>query len=53
MDFELRFTPEQEDELGDVVALEGVKQFPIRIKCALLGWTTLQDAIAAYRKARD
>jgi len=47
------FTPEQEDELGDVVALEGVKRFPIRIKCALLGWTTLQDAIAAYRKAHD
>ncbi len=47
------FTPEQEDELGDVVALEGVKRFPIRIKCALLGWTTLQDAISAYRKAHD
>ena len=47
------FTPEQQDDLGDVVALEGVKRFPIRIKCALLGWTTLQDAIAAYRKERD
>ena len=47
------FTPEQEDDLGDIVALEGVKRFPIRIKCALLGWTTLQDAIAAYRKAHD
>ncbi len=47
------FTPEQEDELGDVVALEGVKRFPIRIKCALLGWTTLQDAITAYRTAHD
>ncbi len=46
------FTPEQADELGDVAALQGVKQFPIRIKCALLGSTTLQDAIAAYRKAR-
>ncbi len=46
------FTPEQEEELGDVVALQGVKAFPIRIKCALLGWTTLQDAIAAYRKGR-
>ncbi len=47
------FTPEQEDELGDVVALEGVKRFPIRIKCALLGCTTLQDAITAYRTAHD
>ena len=46
------FTPEQEEELGEVAALQGVKQFPIRIKCALLGWTTLQDAITAYRKTQ-
>jgi nitrogen fixation NifU-like protein len=26
-------------------ALEGVKRFPVRIKCALLPWTTLKDAI--------
>ena len=43
-------TEEQEDELGEIVALQGVRKFPIRIKCALLGWTTLQDAIAEYRK---
>ncbi len=42
---------EQEEELGEIAALQGVRQFPIRIKCALLGWTTLQDAIAEYRKA--
>jgi nitrogen fixation NifU-like protein len=41
---------EQEDDFGEIAALQGVKQFPIRIKCALLGWTTLQDAIAEYRK---
>ena len=46
-------TPEQEEELGDVASLQGVKRFPIRIKCALLGWTTLQDAIAEYHKAHD
>ena len=42
---------ELEDELGDIVALQGVRRFPIRIKCALLGWTTLQDAIAEYRSS--
>jgi hypothetical protein len=41
-------TDEQEDELGEIAALQGVRQFPVRIKCALLGWTTLQDAIAEY-----
>lgn len=29
----------------DLRALEGVKRFPVRIKCALLPWTTLKDAI--------
>lgn len=29
------------DELGDLAALEGVKKYPVRIKCALLAWNTL------------
>ena len=32
-------------ETGDVEALEGVKNFPVRIKCALLPWATLAQAI--------
>ena len=32
-------------DLGDFEALEGVKQFPVRIKCALLPWTTLDQAL--------
>ena len=43
---------EEEEELGELVALLGVKKFPIRIKCALLSWATLQDAIEEYRKAQ-
>jgi nitrogen fixation NifU-like protein len=42
---------EEETELGELAALEGVKRFPIRIKCALLGWAALQDAILEYRQA--
>ena len=33
---------------GDLEALEGVKQFPVRIKCALLAWMTLEQALAEY-----
>ena len=33
---------------GDLEALEGVKQFPVRIKCALLAWMTLEIALAEY-----
>lgn len=38
-------TEEEKDVLGDVAALEGVKRFPVRIKCALLSWTALEDAL--------
>ena len=46
-------TEAQEEDFGEIVALQGVKEFPIRIKCALLGWTTLQDAISDYRQSHD
>jgi len=31
--------------LGDLEALRGVVKFPVRIKCATLGWNTLERAI--------
>ncbi len=31
--------------LGDLEALRGVVKFPVRIKCATLGWNTLTQAI--------
>jgi nitrogen fixation protein NifU and related proteins len=34
-----------EDELGDLVALKGVVKYPVRIKCAVLGWDVLQEAL--------
>ena len=33
------------EQLGDLEALEGVQKFPVRIKCALLAWTTLEEAL--------
>jgi len=30
---------------GDLESLVGVRNFPVRIKCALLPWTTLNDAV--------
>ncbi len=39
---------EEMARLGDVGALEGVRQFPVRIKCALLAWSALEEAIEAY-----
>jgi nitrogen fixation NifU-like protein len=36
-------------DLGDLRALAGVSQFPVRIKCALLGFDALQEALKKSR----
>ena len=40
-----------EDEFGDLIALKGVVKYPVRIKCAVLAWDVLQDALARNRQA--
>lgn len=40
--------PERADDLGDGVAFQGVARFPVRVKCALLGWMAVRDAIETY-----
>lgn len=37
--------------LGDLVSLKGVVKYPVRIKCALLGWNTLLEALEESRPA--
>lgn len=39
-------------DLGDVEALQGVGQFPVRIKCALLAWSTLENGIREWENGR-
>lgn len=41
-----------EGDLGDVEALQGVRKYPVRIKCALLAWTTLEEGLEIYEKAK-
>lgn len=40
-------------QLGDAEALQGVRQFPSRIKCATLAWNTLEQAIAGRGTFED
>ena len=35
----------QDKALGDLRALAGVARFPIRVKCAMLPWNALRDAV--------
>ncbi|NLE98834.1 MAG: SUF system NifU family Fe-S cluster assembly protein [Propionibacterium sp.] len=37
-------TPD-EDRFEDAIAFAGVAKFPARVKCALLGWSAVRDAI--------
>ena len=36
---------ELKEALGDLVALQVVRQYPVRIKCALLPWLALEEGI--------
>lgn len=36
--------------LGDLKNMEGIKSAPIRMKCVLLAWSTLDDGICNYRQ---
>lgn len=33
--------------MGDARALAGVSRFPVRVKCALLGWNAIEEALPA------
>ncbi len=33
------------ETLGDIVSLAGVRNFPVRVKCATLAWHTLEEAL--------
>lgn len=45
--------PSDEDSLGDLVALKGVQKYPVRIKCALLGWNTFIDGIKTFKEKHE
>jgi len=38
--------PDTTVALGDLEALQGVVKFPVRIKCAVLAWNTLTEALS-------
>ena len=41
-----------EQEFGDLIALKGVVKYPIRIKCAVLAWDALQEALQGAGEAK-
>jgi nitrogen fixation NifU-like protein len=41
---------ETPETLGDLKAMSGVRKFPVRVKCALLAWSALNEGIEEYRR---
>jgi nitrogen fixation NifU-like protein len=39
-----------DEEIGDLEALQGVAKFPARVKCALLCWTVMENALKEVRE---
>jgi nitrogen fixation NifU-like protein len=42
-----------EELLGDGIAFAGVARYPVRVKCALLGWMAFKDAAARAVTGED
>ena len=44
-------TEPDEEEFGELVALKGVVKYPIRVKCGVLAWDVLQEALQGTGEA--
>jgi nitrogen fixation NifU-like protein len=44
--------PPDEEALGELVALQGVRRFPVRVKCATLAWVALERGLSEYESGR-
>jgi nitrogen fixation protein NifU and related proteins len=40
------------EDLEELAALEGVKKYPVRIKCAVLSWNTFLEGLRAFEEKR-
>lgn len=44
-DLLLAVRPTPAENLGDIRVMEGVRQFPLRVKCAMLPWRAVEEAL--------
>lgn len=44
-------SPQDEDALGELILLEGVQKFPQRVKCAMLAWRALEQALESEKQS--
>jgi nitrogen fixation NifU-like protein len=41
-----------EEELGDLTVLQGVRKFPVRVKCATLSWVALEQGMDDFESTK-
>ena len=44
---------ESAPELGELVAMQVVREYPVRIKCALLPWLALEEGMEGHQSGRS
>lgn len=44
---------DEDESMGDAIAFVGVSQFPARVKCALLAWMALKDALLQNQRSTN
>ncbi len=44
-------SPRDAADMYDLPTLSAVREYPVRIKCALLSWSALEDALSGYATA--
>ncbi len=44
---------ESAPELGDLVAMQVVREYPVRIKCALLPWLALEEGMESHQSGQS
>ena len=40
----------EDTDMGDLEALAGISKLPVRVKCALLAWTTMEEGLKQLAK---
>ena len=43
--------PADEEALGELILLEGVQKFPQRVKCAMLAWRAVEQALESEKQS--
>jgi nitrogen fixation protein NifU and related proteins len=41
------------EDIEELAALEGVKKYPVRIKCAVLAWNTFLEGLKAFARTKS